>query len=222
MDGLALEDATHVYTLDGERLPSVTGILQASRLIDFSQVPTGILEAARRRGTTVHRAIHFYNERDLDVEAFGRDFPECAPYLQGWIAFCDQRHYLPLVNEHRVASRRHRVAGTLDSLGVLDGRAVLLDFATGRPQDVMKNLQTAAYYGLALETQAEDRHLRDFFERYPTVGRAAVALHRDGSFTLEPYTEPTDYREFLALVTAFHVVAKHRPRAWRELAEVAA
>jgi hypothetical protein len=170
----------------------------------------------------VHQAIHYFNEHDLDVDDFNRKFPDYAGYLQAWTAFCDQRRYLPLLNEYRVASRRHRVAGTLDTLGVLDGRAVLLDYATGRPEDVCKNLQTAAYYGLALEAAVEDRHLQQFFNSYPVVKRKAVALHKDGTFTVEPYDEPTDYREFLALASAFWVVAKHRPRAWRELAEVAA
>lgn len=222
MTGLHFDAASHVYTLDGDKLPSVTGILKYGTLIDFSQIPSTILAAARQRGTVVHQAIHYYNERDLDVDDFTRRAPDYAGYLQAWITFCDQRHYLPILNEYRVASRRHRVAGTLDTLGVLDGRAVLLDYATGRPEDVCKHLQTAAYYGLALETAVEDRTLQDFFNAYPVVRRGAVALHRDGTFTIEMYTEPTDYREFLALAAAFWVVAKHRPRAWRELAEVAA
>lgn len=222
MIGLAFDAATHIYTLDGEKLPSVTGIIKHGGLIDFSQIPSATLQAAQRRGSTVHQAIHYYNEHDLDVDEFARTFPDYLGYLQAWINFCEQRHYLPLMNEYRVASRRHRVAGTLDTLGVLDGRAYLLDYATGRPEDVCKNLQTAAYYGLALEASIEDRKLQKFFNSYPVVKRAAVALHRDGTFTVEQYTEPTDYREFLALAAAFWVVAKHRPRAWRELAEVAA
>jgi len=87
---------------------------------------------------------------------------------------------------------------------------------------VVKNLQTAGYLGLAMEAQMEDRRLQRFFNSYPVVKRAAVALHRDGTFDIETYDEPTDYREFLALVSAFWVVAKHRPRALRELTEVAA
>jgi hypothetical protein len=221
MIGLTFDPTTHSYALDGERLPSVTGILKYGGLVDFSQIPSTTLAAARLRGTTVHRAIHFFNENDLDVDAFYRDFPDYAGYLRGWVTFCEQRHFLPLLNEYRVVSRRHRVAGTLDSLGVLDGRAILLDFATGRPDDVCKNLQTAAYYGLAMEAAIEDRKLQKFFNSYPVVQRAAVALKADGSFTIEQYREPTDYREFLALASAFWVVAKHRPRAWRDLAEVA-
>jgi len=222
MKGLQFDAPSHIYTLDGEKLPSVTGVLKFGNLIDFSQIPTGVLAAAQQRGTAVHAAVHYYNEHDLDVGEFVRTFPDWGGYLQAWINFCDQRHYLPLLNEYRVVSRRHRVAGTLDTLGVLDGRAVLLDYATGRPEDVCKNLQTAGYYGLALETAVEDRTLQKFFNSYPVVKRGAVALHKDATFSIEMYTEPTDYREFLALATAFWVVAKHRPRAWKELAEVAA
>jgi len=222
MIGLTFDPATHIYTFEGERLPSVTGMLKYGGLIDFSQIPADILAAAQRRGSTVHQAIHYFNENDLDVEDFVRKFPDYAGYLQAWITFCAQEHFLPLLNEYRVVSRRHRVAGTLDTLGVLNGRPVLIDYATGRPEDVCKNLQTAAYLGLAMEASLEDRKLQKFFNSYPVVKRKAVALHKDGTFTVEPYDEPTDFREFLALTTAFWVVAKHRPRAWRELAEVAA
>lgn len=207
---LTFEAATHRYTLDDVVVPSVTGILQASGLIDFSGIPDPILEAARVRGTTVHQAIHFYNEGDLDLEQFRIDFPGYVGYLEGWQSFCAQRNFLPLLNEHRVASRRHQVAGTLDCLGLLDGQAVLLDFATGNPADVCKWLQTAAYELLAREWASDDPALATFFATHAFLKRYAVALRADGSFSIEAYTSPGDAREFLALVTAWQIVAKYR------------
>jgi hypothetical protein len=210
---LIFDAATHVYMLDGVVVPSVTGILKASGLIDFSGIPEHILEAARVRGTTVHEAIHFFNEDDLDLEQFGEDFPDYAPYLEGWIAFRRQRRFTPIVNECRIASRRHQVAGTLDCLGELDGVGVLLDFATGNPEDVAKNFQTAAYLGLALDWEHEpdaDPRLADFFARHPHVKRYAVALRRDGTFRLEAYNDPADFRKFLVLVEAQKIVRARR------------
>jgi len=207
---LTFDREQHAYTLDGAPVPSVTQILQASGLIDFSGIPTYVLEAAKERGTVVHQAIHYYNERDLDVGQFCRDFPTYAGYVQAWITFCDRRAFQPVLCEHRVASRRHQVAGTLDCLGLLDGRPVILDFATGRPQDVAKDLQLAAYLGLALEWQSEDLALADFLRPRSTVSRYAVALRKDGTFALEPYTAPTDYRRFLTLVEAQQIVASYK------------
>jgi hypothetical protein len=111
-----------------------------------------------------------------------------------------------------VASRRYQVAGTLDCLGILDGQAVLLDYATGDPADVCKWLQTAAYELLAREWSHDDPDLAEFFGRYAIVKRYAVALRKNGTFSLEAYTAPGDAREFLALVTAQQIVAKYRPR----------
>jgi hypothetical protein len=217
---LTFDAATHAYELDGVRVPSVTGILKASGLIDFSKIPPSILEDARVRGSKVHAAIHYYNERDLDVAQFCQDFPTYAPYLEAWIKFCAERRFTPVLNEHRIASRHLRVAGTLDCLGILDGVAVLLEFKTGRPDDVAANLQTAGYYGLALEWAAEDEALAAFFKLHPVVKRYAVQLRKDATFRVEAYTAASDFRKFRTLVEAQHIVAEHKG-SWIELAEVA-
>lgn len=217
MTGLTFEPIAHRYELDGVVVPSVTGILRASGLIDFSRIPPSILEAARERGTVVHQAIAYYNEQDLDVEQFRKDFPDYAGYIDGWISFCEQRRFKAHLTEHRVASRRRRVAGTADCFGELDGVGVLLDYATGRPQDVGKNLQTAAYHMLALEWASEDDALARFIATYPVIRRYAVGLRRDGTFRLEPYADPLDARKFTTLVEAQRIVAEHRGE-WREVA----
>ena len=222
MRGLTFDEVSHTYLLDGVPVPSVTGVLKRAGLIDFSSIPNGILEHARARGTAVHKAIHYFNEQDLDLDAFYRDFPEYDGYLRAWIAFTEQRSFVAVLNERRVASRRHQVAGTADCFGLLDGLPVLLDFATGRPQDVAKDLQTAAYYALATEwAQEDDPDLASFLGRSRGVlRRYGVALRKDGTFSLDPYTAPTDFREFLTLVDAQRIVARRRPNR-EDLPEVA-
>ncbi len=217
MGALTFYPESHVYELDGVRVPSVTGILKASGLIDFSKIPSAVLEAARLRGTLVHAAIHYYNDRDFDVDEFSRDWPTYAPYLQAWISFCEQRKFTPVLNEHRVASRRYQVAGTLDCLGILDGVAVLLDFATGRPEDCSKDLQTSAYLAFAMEWVSDDQALAEFFLEHPYVKRYAVALRKDATFRLEPYSDPGDFRKFATLVEARRIV-EARKGEWTEVA----
>src|SRR4051812_25371002 len=116
MSGLVFHADSHVYELDGEVVPSVTGVLKASGLINFDHIPPRVLEAALARGNTVHRAIHYWNEKDLDVDVFRCNFPPYAGYLNAWINFCAQRSFTAVLNEHRIVSRRHGVAGTLDCL----------------------------------------------------------------------------------------------------------
>jgi hypothetical protein len=212
VSALQFDPLVHRYTLDGEPVRSVTGILRDSGLIDFSHVPHAILESARARGVAVHRAVQYYNERDLDVDAFRRDYPECAGYLDAWIRFCHERVFEGVINERRIASRIHRVAGTLDCLGILDGHAALLDFATGDPAECAKDLQTAGYLMLAREWADEDGLLTSFFSRHPVVRRYAIALRADGSFRVELYPNQRNYRDFLALVAARAIVEARRRR----------
>lgn len=208
---LTFEPVRHRYELDGAQVPSVTGVLHRSGIINFDGIPAPILDAAKARGTAVHSAIHYYNEQDLDAEQFAQDFPEWQGYLEAWIGFCSQRKFEAVFNERRVASRRYQLAGTIDSLGLLDGSAVLLDFATGRPHDVAKNLQTAAYYQLALEWGATvDTALGLFFNRYPVVRRYAVQLKKNGTFRLDAYNDPSDFRRFNVLLEAQRIVDAHR------------
>jgi hypothetical protein len=121
---------------------------------------------------------------------------------------------VPVLNEQRVASRRHQVAGTIDCLGVLDGTAVLVDFKTGRPADVACDLQTAAYLALAFEWAADDDGLQTFIARYPMIRRCAVQLRRDATFRVESYVQPTDFRDFLTLVSAQRIVTARRGEAF--------
>jgi hypothetical protein len=213
---LVFDDLDHRYELDGVTVPSVTQILTRSGLIDFSSIPPFVRDAALDRGRKVHQAIHYFNERDLDVDAFEADFPLYAPYLRAWMAFCDQRRFVPVLNEQRIASRRHQVAGTLDCLGVLDGTAVLLDFKTGRPADVACDLQTAAYLALAFEWALDggDDALQAFVAHHPMIRRCAVQLRRDATFRIESYVQPTDFRDFLTLVSAQRIVTARRGEAF--------
>jgi hypothetical protein len=203
MARLTFDAPSHGYRLHGVPVPSVTGVLHRAGLIDFSHIPPTVLERARQRGTLVHDAVHLYNVGDLDVERFRADVPDCAGYLDGWVRFCAQRQFVPVVCEHRVASETWHLAGTLDALGWLDDRPVLLDFATGRPADVAKDLQTAAYAALVHDSIAVDDTLAAFIaDARGVIERYAVALHRDATFTLEHYRDPRDVRTFQILLQA--------------------
>lgn len=208
---LVFSAADHVYELDGVVVPSVTGILSASGLIDFSHIPPSVRDAAMKRGSVVHQAIHYHNENDLDVAKFYADFPDYAPYLAGWIDFRQKRRFVPMLNEYRVASRRLQIGGTLDCLGVLDNAAALIDFKTGRPQDVSADLQTSGYLALAIEWANDDVPLAQFFAKYPFVRRYGVQLQKSGAFQIEAYERATDFRDFRCLVESYQIVARRKP-----------
>jgi hypothetical protein len=219
VSALTFEPNAHVYTLDGGPVRSVTGLLRKVGLINFDRIPPTILEAARQRGTKVHQAIHYYNEHDLDVEAFCRTFESYAGYLRSWIALMESGRLETVFCEHRLASRRPRYAGTLDWLGLLDGQATILDFATGRPEDAAKHLQTAGY-AMAAKTWAEEpgeERLKVFLDRQPYIARASVHLRKSGALPkITPYPDPRDYTKFRLIAESVEVVDEERPKstAW--------
>lgn len=213
---LTFDAPTHTYTLTGSPVRSVTQILRKVGLVDFRSVPPTILEAARRRGTVVHQACHYYNEGDLDVGEFCSSFPDYAPYLRSWIALVETGRLQPFACEKMIASFAPRFAGTCDFVGTFDGEGVLLDFATGDPADAAKHLQTSAYV-LALRAWSEtpdESSLRTFLDAHPYITRYAVRLQPDGALPLlTPYRDPRDFSKFLTLAHAVAIVDDERPES---------
>jgi hypothetical protein len=200
---LVFDAVKHEYWLDGHLVPSTTQILRESGLIRFDGIPPFILEAARTRGSAVHALVHYLNEDDLD---WGSVDPAYRGYLDAWVACKNERQIVPLLCEHRIASRRHRVAGTLDLLCEIDGNGWLIDYATGDPEDVSKDFQTGSYLGLAYEWGIlEDARLRDTLQLHHRWRRAAVRLRRTGKFSVTEYTDPRDYARFQTLAAAWHI-----------------
>lgn len=215
MPTLTFEDLRHAYFLGEQRVPSVTQVLEASgAMIDFSKIPGPILLQARDRGTAVHRAAHYWLEGDFDVEDFCATFPEYAGYLQSLIRLFDSGQLETVSCERRVASPLYQYAGTFDWIGLFNGKAALLDWATGAPSDVAKDLQTAAYEVAAREwaSLGEDSLLADFFAAHPKpLQRVAVRLLKDGALPkLEPYADPRHFSEFRTLLAAMQIVARRR------------
>lgn len=213
---LTFEADPHIYTLDGVRVRSVTGILRKVGLINFDGIPTHILEAAQLRGTRVHQAIHYYNEHDLDVAQFCTDFPAYAGYLQSWILLMASGRFVTHFCEHRVASRRPRYAGTFDWLGLVDGHAAIVDFATGHPNDAAKHLQTAGYVMAAREWAHEfgEDPLKAFIDAHPFIARYSVRLNKAGTLpTPYPYRDPRDYATFRLIADTLAVVDEAKPKS---------
>jgi hypothetical protein len=199
---LLFHHAAHEYFLDGPPVPSNTEVLKAQGLVRFDGVPTFILERARLRGSAVHQLAHYANENDLDEASID---PAYAGYLAGWRRCCAERRIVPRLCEYRVASRRHRVAGTLDLLCDIDGEGWLLDYCTGDLAKLAKHLQTGGYLGMAFEWAKDDPRLAEVLGRHQRWRRAGVRLRRDGTFKFIEYEDPTDYSRFLTLAAAWHI-----------------
>ena len=90
MSALVFNEDRHEYSLDGQRLPSVTQLL--APLVDYSKVPKDVLERAQQLGTAVHRMTELFDNDDLDEDSLS---DELRPYLAGWIKFRAECQFEP-------------------------------------------------------------------------------------------------------------------------------
>jgi hypothetical protein len=199
---LLFDAGAHEYFLDGPKVPSNTQVLRDSGIVRFDGIPEFVLERARRRGSDVHALAHYANEGDLDWNSVD---PGYRGYLDAWLECKRQRCIAPLLCEYRVASRRHRVAGTIDLLAEIEGDGWLLDYATGDPVACGKQLQTAGYLGMAMEWASGDPRLADVLGQHKRWRRASVRLMKTGIFRFREYDDQRDYSRFQTLASAWHI-----------------
>ena len=186
---LTFREDTHEYRWNGKIVPSVTQILGG--LYSFAGVPIEVLEAARERGTDVHRACQFYDEGDLDEDSLTDDV---RGYLAGWKAFL--RDCAPVFGEieQPVYHPTMGFAGTPDRNDVeflyqgerLQGAQI--DIKTALETHPCFGVQTAAY------SNACGR---------PKQRRFTVQLRNAprGVYRIVEWKDPSDWAVFVALLT---------------------
>lgn len=167
---LQFDSMTHTYTVAGEELISVTQALKVAGVIDYSQIPQDVLIEASRRGTMVHRAIHYWLDGDLDPATVE---PAHQGYVEAAKRFIEDTRFEPMHVERRDWHRVHRYAGTFDLDGLLFGRDLAtVDWKTG----------------IILPGHAAQLAGYNNFRQYPrTVRRIAVQLRADGNYRAHEY-----------------------------------
>jgi uncharacterized protein (DUF952 family) len=187
---LAFDAPSHTYRDALGVVPGVTEVLRP--LVDFSRIPPAVLAAKADLGTRVHLACELDDHDDLD-EASVQD--DVAPYLAAYRRFRLDSWAEVLASEQQVYSAAHRYAGTLDRVLLLDGARVLVDLKTCITTPSSAGPQTAAYLH-ALADRAVTR-------------RAALRLRPDGTYRLDPLTDPNDFSTFLGCLAVHRHLEKH-------------
>lgn len=124
----------HEYWLAERRLPSVTEVLRNAGLVDA----TYFTQHARDRGTAVHAAVLYDDQRDLDEASLD---PEVRPYLEQWRVFKREAGVGVITSEALVWSAVNEYAGTLDKYVRLLGQRVVIDIKTNNaPASVLEQL----------------------------------------------------------------------------------
>lgn len=204
MSKFVFDAASHTYTLDGEKLPSVTTIIKPISH-DFSMVDPEILEAKRLLGTAVHLACEADDENDLDDEATD---PRVMGYVNGWRKFKEDTKAVILKNEFPMHHPALRFAGMIDrfsEITVASGRNPwAIDIKIADSPHPVFGVQTAGYVllldcvdGCQLIGMARNR-------------RASVHLRPDATYRMKTYTNPNDEVAFRACLSIYR---------WKEMSK---
>ena len=186
---LVFNKENHTYTLDGQPIPSVTGILQEGGLVDFSKVDPEILDRACKFGIAAHLACQLFDERTLNEDILDENL---VPRLAAWKKFLNDTGFVIEAIEEKVVSVKYRYAGTLDRRGLLYSRRTVIDLKTGADFGLATGPQLAAYQGAYNEGKPRKEQIRD---------RLCVLLNGDGRYKLEPYEDRGDFSVFLACLS---------------------
>ena len=165
MAQLLFFDEGHKYTLDGEELPSVSQLTRFISREIYGDVGQFNLDRAAERGTSVHKATEL-----LDKYGTAEIDEDIAPYLQAYIAFRKEHKCEWQKIEYATHHPDNLYAGTLDRVGTIDGKLVVLDIKTS--STIQKPLYTA--------------QLNLYREMLPDPIEQLIILHlrKDGTYKL--------------------------------------
>lgn len=188
---IVFDPVEHTYTLDGERLPNVTGVLDI--LGGYEGIPSGIMTAARDRGDYVHKACEMMLWGTLDEDSI---LEEYRPYIDAFRAFLEQSGAEIHGAEERVWHKTLKYAGTADIIAMVPKRQkprkALIDIKTTAKMMPTVGPQLAAYQDAYNSQRPKAEHV---------VDRYGLKLNKDGTYKLDPYTSPNDSAVFRACLT---------------------
>ena len=160
----------HEYRIDGKLVPSVTQICAPLTALDMGNLNPAVIRQAASRGTIIHELSELIDygtaPEDIDI------YPELSGYLTAYLRFL--RDYSPEWTriEYRLGSEKAGFAGTLDRMGVIDGKPCIVDIKTASaPSRATKVSWVAQLSGY--------RHLCNG----ATLERYILLLKPDGKYT---------------------------------------
>lgn len=189
---IEFDEASHTYTVGGQRKPSVTQILKP--LYDWSGVNQDVLDAKADLGHRVHRATEIDDTAELDESSITEDV---APYLAAWRRFKSDVEPVILLVERRLYNPEGNYCGTLDRVINIRGEDWLIDIKSSAVIHPAVGPQTAAYEA-ALKPSRPMR-------------RGVVQLKPDGSYRFRALESGRDWVIFQAcnLINRFNQEAQN-------------
>jgi len=124
-------------------------------LAEAKNAPQEIFEDAGDIGSKIHSDRQEYFQKWIDEGirpsmSIAGD-PRAISAFRALNKFCDDTGYIPVVTELLLWSEKLGVAGTLDDLGIIDGKLVLCDLKSSNQLKDTYWLQIAMYYQALVE-----------------------------------------------------------------------
>lgn len=139
---LCFDEETHTYSVDGNKIPSVTTLITHFYPIP-PELPMDILRRAGNIGSAVHTATEYYDDGDLDWKSLDK---QIIGFLAAYKKYIQQAKPKIIQSEQRVAQLEgFRYAGTLDRIIEINNKSILLDIKSGKEFLYKHFLQMAAY-----------------------------------------------------------------------------
>lgn len=182
----------HEYTVDGEKVPSVSEILFPLSAEQYGGINPIVLQEAARRGRIVHElceAVDYGLDLEEDEEAM-----EFAPYVDAYYAFLIDHEVEWEMSERIVWMPRFApqgspdsdnvvYAGTVDRFGEVDGEMAVVDIKTyaslSTDSQMTTSCQTQLYKDAVFWTRGENTEWA-----YDSIKRFILHLKKDGKYRL--------------------------------------
>lgn len=121
---LKFDPIKHIYTLDGEVIPSVTDLTRFIHNEIYGAVPAHMLRQSMSKGKAVNAAT-----AELDRGGKASIRSDCAGYLHAYAAFKKEHEVSWSMIDEQVHFDKV-FAGTVDRVGTVDGSTALLAIST--------------------------------------------------------------------------------------------
>ena len=146
----SFDDVKHLYKVCGVVLPSVTELCKPLTVSKYD-VQQNVIDAAKYRGTHVHELTALYDMGDLEPDSVMAT--DDALYFKAWLDFCHDYQPEWLYIETMLSCRTF--AGTVDRIGFIDNKLVIVDIKTTSSMDRASKVSLACQlYGYHLLCQA--------------------------------------------------------------------
>ena len=190
---LKFDEENHIYTWNDKVVPSVTTVLQELNLVNFSNVPTGVLDRAQKWGKAVHKAIELIEKGKIDEKTLDA---KLKPSINAWMRFKSDNNIVNKAIELPIYSNIYGYAGTIDRV-CFDKKTseiyvVDIKTSTSMPGRIA-GLQLAAYQQLWAEHSGEGVNKR-----------LIVQLTPEGQYKVKEYKGMEEFNMFLNCLKVYH------------------